>query len=393
MNAEPGRPEGESISVTDIWLSVPLLIIGLFGSRPAGRDQELSRYVDHLALALVALAALSLVLRRRRPEATLAVCGAALAIYLALGYPFGPILFTAPFAVYAVASRLPLRRSIVDASIFYVVTLAAVMVRFVDARDDWSWFGALSWALAWAAIVAASVATGSAVRVRRESDVDVRAAAALRAVSEERLRMAQELHDSVGHELAVIAMQAGVALHVLDRDPVRAREALEAIRATSRSSLDGLLAELDVLRRPRSESAPRRPAAGLTEVDVLVGRIRAGGVDVETSIDDGGGLPPEIDAAAYRILQESLTNVLRHSGSRGAQVWVHRENGQLLIRVLDDGPVRSDANLPTGAGTGIPGMRARAEDLGGTLNAGPHPGGGFEVTARLPVPPGPGSPP
>jgi len=393
MNPEPGRPESESLPVNDIWLSVPLLIIGLLGTRPAGQDQELSRYADHLALALVTLAALSLVLRRRRPEATLAVCGAALAIYLALGYPFGPILFTAPFAVYAVASRLPLRRSIVDASIFYVVTLATVMVRFVDARDGWSWFGALSWALAWAAIVAASVATGSAVRVRREADVDVRAAAALRAVSEERLRMAQELHDNVGHELAVIAMQAGVALHVLDRDPVRAREALEAIRATSRSSLDGLRAELDVLRTPRSESAPRRPTAGLADVDVLVGRIRAGGVDVEASIDDDGGLPPEVDAAAYRILQESLTNVLRHSGSRLAQVWIRREGGHLLVRVLDDGPVRADANLPPGAGTGIPGMRARVQDLGGTFEAGLHPGGGFEITALLPVPSEPGSPP
>jgi signal transduction histidine kinase len=205
--------------------------------------------------------------------------------------------------------------------------------------------------------------------------------------------MAQELHDNVGHELAVIAMQAGVALHVLDRDPVRAREALEAIRATSRSSLDGLRAELDVLRTPRSESAPRRPTAGLADVDVLVGRIRAGGVDVEASIDDGGDLPPEIDAAAYRILQESLTNVLRHSGSRLAQVRIRREGSHLLVRVLDDGPVRADANLPPGAGTGIPGMRARVEDLGGTFEAGPHPGGGFEITALLPVPSEPGSPP
>jgi signal transduction histidine kinase len=292
--------------------------------------------------------------------------------------------------VYAVASRLPLRRSIVDASIFYVVTLATVMVRFVDARDGWPWFGALSWALAWAAIVAASVATGSAVRVRRESDVDVRAAAALRAVSEERLRMAQELHDSVGHELAVIAMQAGVALHVLDRDPVRAREALEAIRATSRSSLDGLRAELDVLRRPRSESAPRRPAAGLADVDVLVDRIRAGGVDVETRIDDGGTLPPEVDVAAYRILQESLTNVLRHSASRVARVHVRRDEATVVVQVVDDGPARADARLPSSAGTGVRGMRARAEVLGGTLDAGMRPEGGFAVTARLPVPPVPG---
>jgi signal transduction histidine kinase len=393
MNAEPGRPAERGLSVSDFGLSLPLLVVGFFGTRPAGDDQELSRYADVPAFALVALAALSLVLQRVRPQATLALCGAALATYLALGYPYGPILLTAPFAVYAVASRLPLRRSIVDATIFYVVTLAAVSVRLVDARDGWSWFGAVSWALAWAAIVAASVATGSAVRVRRKSDVDVRAAAARRAVSEERLRMAQELHDSVGHELAVIAMQAGVALHVLYRDPVRAREALEAIRATSRSALDGLRAELDLLRTPQGESAPRRPAAGLADVDVLVERIRAGGVEVETRIDDGGGLPREIDVAVYRILQESLTNVLRHSGGRVARVRVHRENGHLVVRVVDDGPGRADSTLPPGAGAGIPGMRSRTEELGGTFDAGPRPSGGFAVTARLPVPPGPGSPP
>ncbi|HJU97111.1 MAG TPA: hypothetical protein VJ644_03965, partial [Jiangellaceae bacterium] len=180
MSAEPGRPAVRGLSVGDIWLSLPLLVIGLFGTRPAGDDQEFSRYADLPAFALVALAALSLVLQRVRPQATLALCGAALATYLALGYPFGPILLTAPFAVYAVASRLPLRRSIVDASIFYAVTLAAVSIRFVEARDGWSWFGAVSWTLAWAAIVAASVATGAAVRVRRQSDADVRAAAARR---------------------------------------------------------------------------------------------------------------------------------------------------------------------------------------------------------------------
>ncbi|MGH8825785.1 MAG: sensor histidine kinase [Jiangellaceae bacterium] len=393
MNAVPGRPGSRGVVVSDIWLSVPLLVIGFFGTRPAGDDQELSRYADHLAFGLIAMAALSLVLRRRWPEATLTLCGAAIAGYLVLGYPYGPILLTAPFAVYAVASRLPLRRSVVHASVFYAVTLAAAISRFVDGTVEWTWFGALGWAFSWAAVVAASVAIGSAVRVRRESEVDVRAAAARRAVSEERLRMAQELHDSVGHELAVIAMQAGVALHVLDRDPVKAREALEAIRATSRSSLDGLRAELDVLRTPESESAPRRPAAGLADVDVLVERIRAGGVDVDTRIDDAGGLPPEVDVAAYRILQESLTNVLRHSGSRVARVRVRREDGVLLIQVLDDGPVRADANLPPGAGTGIRGMRTRAEDVGGTFETDLHPGGGFVVTARLPVPSEAGSAP
>jgi len=393
MNAERGRPAHGWFSVNDLWLSLPLLVIGFFGTRPAGDDQEFSRYPDRLAIVLVTLAALSLVLRRVRPEATLALCGAAIATYLGLGYPFGPILLTAPFAVYAVAIRLPLGRAIAYASAFYAVTAAAAIFRFVDAMVEWTWLGAFGWALSWAAVVAGSVAVGSAVRVRRESEVDMRAAAARRAVSDERLRMAQELHDSVGHELAVIAMQAGVALHVLDRDPVRVREALEAIRATSRASLDGLRVELDVLRTPESESAPRRPALGLADVDVLVERIRTGGVDVETRIDGGGALPPEVDVAAYRILQESLTNVLRHSGSRAARVQIRRGEDVVVVQVVDDGPARVDASLPPSAGTGVRGMRARAEDLGGTLDAGLRPEGGFAVTARLPLPPLPGSSP
>jgi signal transduction histidine kinase len=122
-----------------------------------------------------------------------------------------------------------------------------------------------------------------------------------------------------------------------------------------------------------------------------VDRIRAGGVDVETRIDDGGTLPPEVDVAAYRILQESLTNVLRHSGSRVARVHVRRDEGVVVVQVVDDGPARADASLPPSAGTGVRGMRARAEVLGGTLDAGMRPDGGFAVTARLPVPPVPGA--
>lgn len=388
MNGEPGRSGRTSFSVDDLWLSLPLLVIGLIGTRPAGDDQELSRYPDLPAFLLVAVAALSLVLRRARPEAGLVICGVAITTYLGLGYPFGPILLTVPVAVFAASSRLPLRRAIGYSAIFYLVTLTAATSRYFTAELDRQWIPALGWVVSWAAIVAGSVAVGSAVRVRRESAVDVREAAARRAVSEERLRMAQELHDSVGHGLAVIAMQAGVALHVLDRDPAQTREALEAIRATSRASLDGLREELDVLRGADNEAAPRRPAPGLADVDVLVERIRAGGVEVETRIDDLGRIRPEVDEAAYRILQESLTNVLRHSDSPVARVRISRSADIATIAIVDDGPARTDPHLPRSVGTGIRGMRARAEDLGGSLDAGPRPGGGFAVTATLPVPAG-----
>jgi signal transduction histidine kinase len=182
-------------------------------------------------------------------------------------------------------------------------------------------------------------------------------------------------------------MQAGVALHVLDRDSAKARQALEAIRATSRASLDGLRVELDALRSPHRTAGPRRPAPGLADVDVLVERIRAGGVEVETRIDGLGSVPPQVDAAAYRILQESLTNVLRHSDGPTARVRIHRSADAVVVEVTDDGPAKAEASLPPSAGTGIRGMRARAEEVNGTFEAGPRPEGGFAVTARLPVSP------
>jgi signal transduction histidine kinase len=389
MDDAPGRSGPQRFSVEDLWLPLPLLVIGFFGTRPAGDDQDLSRYADPLAFVLVAVAALSLVLRRVRPEAALAICGAAIAIYLGLGYPYGPILLTAPLAVYAVASRLPLRRAAAYASIFYAGTVIAATLRYLDAGQQ---LPVLSWVFSWAAVVAAAVATGAALRTRRESEAELRAAAASRAVSEERLRMAEELHDSVGHGLAVIAMQAGVALHVLDRDPAKARQALEAIWATSRASLDDLRVELDALRTPQGAAAPREPAPGLADVDVLVERIRAGGVEVEAQVDNVGSVPPEVDAAAYRILQESLTNVLRHSAGSTARVRVQRAADAIVVQIADDGPAKADPHLPPSAGTGIRGMRARAEEVDGTLEAGPRPDGGFAVSARLPLPPQQGPP-
>jgi signal transduction histidine kinase len=336
------QPALRRLSLEDLWLPLPLLVIGIFGTRPAGDDQELSRYADPLAFVLVVVAVLSLVLRRVRPEATLAICGVAIAIYLGLGYPYGPILLTAPLAVYAVASRTPLRRAAAYASMFYAVTLLTATLRYLAADQQ---LPVLSWVFSWAAVVFGSVATGVAVRMRRESEAELRAAAASRAVSEERLRMAEELHDSVGHGLAVIAMQAGVALHVLERDPAKAREALEAIRATSRASLDDLRVELDALRTPQGEVVPRQPAPGLADIDVLIERIRAGGVEVDARIDSVGTIPPEVDAAAYRILQESLTNVLRHSAGSTARVCVNRASDAIVVEVADNGPTRSDSGL------------------------------------------------
>ncbi len=181
-------------------------------------------------------------------------------------------------------------------------------------------------------------------------------------------------------------MQAGVALHLLDHEPGKARESLEAIRDTSRRSLDGLRTQLQAMREPGDEW-PARPDVGLASLDVLLDRIRAGGLEVHPDLDpDLRGAPAEVDVAAYRIVQEALTNVLRHAGASRADVSIRTVDGEVHVDVVDDGTASLAATGPAQAsGSGIAGMRARAEALGGTVRAGPLAGGGFAVRARLPL--------
>jgi signal transduction histidine kinase len=369
----------------DVGLALLLLLFGLFGTHPASENQvKWSHEPDTLAYLLVTLAALPFVLRRRYPGLVLAASAAAVLTYMARHYAYGPIMFTIPAATYMVGAFLPLRRAIQWAGGYYVLIVMMSTIRVVD-ESSILWWQSLAWEIATFAAFAAPLVMGAALRIRRQSQADVRTAQARRAVSEERLRMAQELHDSIGHGLAVIAMQAGVALHVLDRNPAKVREALEAIRETSKESLDGLRAELQALQAPSSTAAPRRPAPGLSEIDVLLNRIRAGGVTVHTQIDDVAELPAEVDVAAYRIVQESLTNVLRHAGATHATVRIARTGAGVTLDIGDNGRGGSAA-LTNNSGMGIAGMRARAEALDGVLEAGPRAEGGFGVHARLPIP-------
>ena len=382
-----GRLRRLRAPVEDAGLTLILLVAGIGGTYPASQDQlDWSRAPDGWAYLLVILAGLPFLLRRRYPIAVLIASGTALLAYFAAGYAFGPILFTIPAIAYTLGSRLPMPAAVRWIGAYYLLMFAVVIVRTIGEYEHDLWPQIAVWALVSLAAFGAPLAIGIAARVRRESEAGVRAAMARRAVSEERLRMAQELHDSVGHGLAVIAMQAGVALHVLDREPAKVRDALEAIRDTSRRSLDGLRAQLQQMREPAADDAPRRPVVGLAEVDLLLDRIRAGGLDIRTDIDPtlrNGDLPPDVDVAAYRIVQESLTNVLRHAQASRASVTIQRRDGAVVLDVVDNGTV-APTPRPGGSGTGIAGMRARAEALGGTLEAGPQPDGGFAVHARLP---------
>jgi signal transduction histidine kinase len=206
---------------------------------------------------------------------------------------------------------------------------------------------------------------------------------AARAVAEERLRIAQELHDVVAHSMSVIAVQAGVGAHVLDTQPDEARRSLEAISQTSRSTLSEMRRLLGVLRGEDGERA-HAPAPGLDDLEALAGEIRVTGVDVSLELTgDRSSVPPGIDLSAYRVVQEALTNVIKHAGKGvSARVSVGFLPDEVRIEIVDDG--RGASAVASNGGHGLLGMRERVAVWGGDLSAGPRPGGGYRVAARIP---------
>jgi signal transduction histidine kinase len=210
---------------------------------------------------------------------------------------------------------------------------------------------------------------------------------ARRRVDEERMRIARELHDVVSHTIGVISVQAGVAAHLLERRPDKAAESLAAIRQASDEALGELHAMLGVLRDGDGGGgeAPLSPAPGLDELDALVAQAAGAGVDVRVSLQGRPRrLPPAVDLACYRVVQESLTNVVRHARASRAEITVTHADGRVAVEVTDDGHAGGNGEAP-GSGQGILGMRERARALGGSLEAGPRPEGGFRVLASFPV--------
>ncbi|MFJ7247070.1 sensor histidine kinase [Kitasatospora sp. NPDC098652] len=226
---------------------------------------------------------------------------------------------------------------------------------------------------------------GNTVRQSRAHTEALRGRAAEQAVTAERLRIARELHDMVAHNIGIIAIQAGMGSRVMDTQPAETRNALNAIEATSRETLAGLRRMLGALRQGEGESAPLEVAPGLDELDRM--REKAAGAGVRVALTRSGearALPPEVDLAAYRIVQESVTNVVKHSGTRDCHVTVEYAPEHLAVTVVDLG-----AGTPTatpGTGYGLAGMRERVALLDGEFSAGPRPGGGFRVAALLPLP-------
>ncbi len=246
--------------------------------------------------------------------------------------------------------------------------------------------------IAVALIVIIAWLIGHSVRQAQAQAELVRAQAATQTAMAERLRIARELHDMVAHSIGIIAIQAGSGRSVFEASPDEARDALTAIETTSRETLSGLRRMVTGLRRAEPQVGLAQvalgAAPGLADIDRLAATALAAGVRVEVDVDWRGSrepLPADIDLSAYRIIQEAITNVVRHARTDQCRVSISQQDGQVSIEVTDSGCGASAA----GTGYGITGMRERAALLGGDFSAGPRPGGGFRVTARLPVPESP----
>ena len=339
------------------------------------------------AYILLVIGPLALVVRRLFPRPVLLIVFLATAVYAVLGYPVGPIflsLIVAYANVVIRGERWVAWGTVASGWVVFLWLPAAFGTGHVPSAAD---AGGLA---AWLLVV---VFGGEVVRTRHDRIAAQRRSreeVALRRAEEERLRIARELHDVLAHGISLINVQSGVALHLLEDHPEQARSALTIINEASTEALRELRSVLGVLRHV-DEQAPRRPAAGLDRLDDLVAGAAAAGVDVDTrTAGDVRPLATPVDLAAYRIVQESLTNVARHAGGGRATVSLDYGTDALAIAVDDDGPpsppTRTTANGHSeGSGNGIAGMRERAAALGGDLRAGPRPdGAGFRVIARLP---------
>jgi signal transduction histidine kinase len=380
VRTDPERARRTTL-VMDGALAAGLAAFLTLGTYFASQHQPGRRSFDAGAVALIVVAAGALAARRRQPVAVMAVVFGATLVYFLLGYANGPI-WLALIVTYFNASLLGHRLAvaITAAAGFAAFPWLDFLVRNEPAPSLASLVALAAWLL---------VLLGAAelVRIRRERAAEatrIREEEALRRASEERLRIARELHDALGHHLSLINVQSGVALHLNEELPDQTRGSLSAIKQASKEALSELRSVLDVLRQ-EDEPAPRSPTSTLARLDDLVSQAAAAGLEVRTETDgDVRPVPFGVDVAAFRIVQEALTNVTRHAGTATATVHVTHGERDLTVQVDDDGR-GSPGHDSSGSGKGIVGMRERVAALGGELRAGPRRGGGYRVWARLPL--------
>ena len=365
--------------------------------------------LGNLGYVLLVVSGLAVAFRRRWPVPVFLITALASLVYYGLDFPDGPGWLGLFVALYTLAAYGDGRRSLVIAGAGTGVLAAGWLLAARGIQPH----AAIGWVFFRIGASVGSVALGESVRSRRviAAEAQERAELAERTreeeararVDAERLRIAREVHDTVAHAIAIINVQSGVTAHVLDKRPEQAREALQAIEQTSARALREMRAILGVLR---DDGDGRMPRPGLGQIDELTAKARDAGLDVTLeATPPAAPLPSAVGSAAYRILQESITNVIRHAGPTRVTVALTSGTDVLEIRVTDEGPraapgddpagphrpaqhaAGNGAAGPDGPGRGILGMRERCQLLGGELDARPTAGGGFEVTARLPLAP------
>jgi signal transduction histidine kinase len=385
LPAAPGpgpAPSPRSRALFDAALAVALAAFLLVGSYFASQGQPGRRAFDAGAVVLLLVAAGALAWRRRYPVAVLLVVFGATLTYFVVGYAPSPIwlvMIVAYFTAVVAGHRLP--AAIVAVVGFLVFPWLDFLLRDAAAPSPAGLAGLAAWLLV-------LLGVGEGIRIRRERAAEaarIREEETLRRAGEERLRIARELHDALGHHLSLINMQSGVALHLNKELPDQARSSLTAIKQASKEALSELRSVLDILRQ-EGEPAARSPTWTLARLDDLVSQAAAAGLEVRAETDgEVRRLPFAVDVAAFRIVQEALTNVTRHAGPATATVRVSYGDRDLTVQVDDDGRGLSAHGSAPGSGNGIVGMRERVAALGGDLQAGPRAGGGFRVRARLPL--------
>ncbi|MFR9675688.1 sensor histidine kinase [Streptomyces sp. TR06-5] len=381
-------PAGPSAGTGLPWRSSLLIaVVVMAGSHVAAQNQVGDRVPLDVAGRFLLLAGPALLLLRHRlPRTTVFATAVVCLLYLGAGYPYGPVFLSVVVAVFS---------AVVAGHRFAAWGALAVLGAGHLLLGLW-WYhwlppvgddGVSLWEElvvgAWLVVV---VPVAELARVRHEQwarDREERAREEQRRAERERLRIARELHDVLAHSISVINVQAGVGLALLDTDPEQARDALTTIRTAGRQALGEVRQVLETLRAPDG-AASRSPAPGLERLPELVEHAGSAGLRVTTrTTGTPAPLPSGTDLAAFRIVQEALTNVLRHSAARRARVTLQRGGDTLEVLVEDDGP--ASGGDTGGSGNGLAGMRERAAVLGGTLEAGPRSGGGFRVRAVLPV--------
>ncbi|GAA1607253.1 histidine kinase [Catellatospora bangladeshensis] len=367
----PRLPRGLTDAAVAVGVAVSLLAAGVSETRPAAG-------ADPLGFVLLVAAGLALIARRRTPVAVLAATGLCTVGYQALGFDVPAVAFL--FAVYA-AVRAGHRLATAVAAVLMLTALPLAALTLPQGLSVAEALSRSRGALEIAWLVAAAAA-GEALRQaeRRADEAErTREETALRRAQEERLHIARELHDTLTHQISVIKVQAGVAVHLARRRGEQVPPALLAIEEAGREAARELRATLEALR-----DDGRTPPHGLAHVPDLVARARSAGLDATLTIEgQRHDVPAAVDRTAYRIVQESLTNVARHAAAATAAVRIDYGPDVLAIHVDDDG--RAVPGATATPGVGLLGMRERVTALGGRLRAEPRDGGGFSVRAELPV--------